>query len=134
MTPALVAPFSIAAPDTWSRLTMTSALTPLPSICSAIEVMVCGLPLAFLMSQLRLSLVQAALRAAGSAVTQRGDDVVSGRMMPTLAPLPSMAPLAEPAELEDLLDEEEDLLHELLLSELEPQAARDIAAATPSTA
>jgi hypothetical protein len=54
-------------------------------------------PSAFWMSQLTLYWVQAALRAVGSAVTQRGEDVVSGRMMPTLAPLPSIVPPPEGA-------------------------------------
>ena len=40
----------------------------------------------------RLYFVQSALSAVGSAVIQRGEDVVSGRMMPTLAPLPSIVP------------------------------------------
>ena len=55
--------------------------------------------------------------------------------MPTLAPLPSTGPEAD-VELEALAEELEDELLELvlLLLELEPQAARDIAAATPSTA
>src|SRR3954469_3261339 len=44
------------------------------------------------MLQLRLYFVQFAFNASGSAVTQRGEDVVSGRMMPTLAPLPSIPP------------------------------------------
>jgi hypothetical protein len=39
-----------------------------------------------------LYFVHAALSAVGSAVTQRGEEIVSGRMMPTLAPLPSTAP------------------------------------------
>src|SRR6266536_2038987 len=44
------------------------------------------------MSQSRLYFVQFAFNASGSAVTQRGELVVSGRMMPTLAPLPSTSP------------------------------------------
>jgi hypothetical protein len=39
-----------------------------------------------------LYFLQSAASAVGSAVTQRGDEVVSGRMMPTLAPLPSTVP------------------------------------------
>ncbi len=50
------------------------------------------------MSQVRLYFLQSAFSAVGSAVIQRGEDVVSGRMMPTLAPLPSMAPPAAGAE------------------------------------
>jgi hypothetical protein len=71
--------------------------------------MVAADPLAFWMSQLRLSFLQAAARAVGSELTQRGEDVVSGRMMPTLAPLPSKAPL----------------LLELLLLELLPPAGAE---------
>src|SRR6185437_2460438 len=44
------------------------------------------------MSQLRLTFWHSAFMASGSAVTQRCEDWVSGRMMPTLAPLPSSAP------------------------------------------
>ena len=43
-----------------------------------------ALPLAFWMSQVRLYVVHCLRSAFGSAVTQRGEDVVSGRMMPTL--------------------------------------------------
>ena len=98
--------------------------------------MVCILraePPAFWMSQSRLYFWQSALRAVGSAVTQRGEDVVSGRMMPTLAPLPSTAPLPRSSRRWTELTTE--LPEELELLSLEPpQAARDIAAATPSTA
>src|SRR4051812_29424984 len=93
MTPAAVALFSMAAPEAWSRLTMTSDFTPSPIICCAIDFMVAGLPFAFWMSQLSLYCVHAAFSAVGSAVTQRGEDVVSGRMIPTFAPLPSTVPL-----------------------------------------
>lgn len=65
--------------------------------------MVCMLlaePPAFWMLQVRLYLVQSALSAVGSAVTQRGEEVVSGRMMPTLMPLPSIAAPAAEAESE----------------------------------
>ena len=90
------------------------------------------------MSQFRLSFLQSAFRAAGSAVTQRGEDVVSGRMMPTFAPLPSTAPLADEAE--SLDDADAEVESELLepdddfLSLLPPQAVRVIAAAIPTTA
>src|SRR3954447_26291571 len=92
MTPAAEACFSIAAPEAWSRLTMTSALMPSPSIWLAMDFIVAGEPLAFWISQVRLYFVHAAFSAAGSAVTHRGDEVVSGRMMPTLAPPPSSPP------------------------------------------
>jgi hypothetical protein len=132
MTPFLAASCSIFAPEAGSRLTIMRTLTLLAVICWAMDCILLAEPPAFWMSQSRLYFLQSALRAVGSAVIQRGDDVVSGRMMPTLAPLPSTAPLAELEELAE--DDDEDLLDELLLSELEPQAARDIAAATPSTA
>src|SRR5919198_1734819 len=102
MTPAAEACFSIAAPDAWSRLTMTSALMPSPSIWLAMDFIVAGEPLAFWMLQSRLYLVQADFNAAGSAVTHRGEDVVSGRMMPTLMPLPLTAP-PPPEDDEDVL-------------------------------
>src|SRR4051794_36421027 len=95
MTPAAAACFSIAAPDAWSRLTMTSALMPAPSIWFAIDFIVAVEPFAFWMSQSRLYFVHAALSAFGSAVTHRGDVVVSGRMMPTFAPPPSTGPPVE---------------------------------------
>src|ERR1700712_3543340 len=50
------------------------------------------------MSHFRFALAQSAFRASGSAETQRLEDWVSGRMMPTLAPLPST--VAVPDELE----------------------------------
>jgi hypothetical protein len=99
-----------------------------------------GEPSAFWMSHCRLYFVQSAFNAFGSAVTQRGEDVVSGRMMPTFAPLPSIAP--------ELLDEDEVTEEEppagwlvtgageLLLPPppLEPQAASVNAAMTPIAA
>jgi hypothetical protein len=92
------------------------------------------------MLQFRLYFWQSALSAVGSAVTQRGDDVVSGRMMPTFAPLPSTVPLADELDwLEEAEGDDDELellleLLELLLLLEEPQAVRDIAAAIPSTA
>jgi hypothetical protein len=74
-------------------------------------------------------------------VTLRGEEVVSGRMMPTFWPLPSTAPPALallPDEdlledgVEELFDDEEPEDPWLLL--LEPQAVREIAATTPSAA
>ena len=73
------------------------------------------------------------MRASGSAVTHRGDDVVSGRMMPTLAPLPSTAPLEEapaPDGEPAALEEEPELLS--LLDP--PQPARAIARVSPTKA
>ncbi len=138
----MAASFSMAAPDAWSRLTITSALAPLASICSAMDFIVDGLPLAFLMSQLRLYFLHAAASAVGSAVTQRGEDVVSGRMMPTLAPLPFALPPLVVLELDDEDDEEfpagwegwEAAVVVPPPPPLEPQAASAKAAATPIAA
>src|ERR1700709_1852803 len=130
MTPALAASCSILAPEAGSRLTIISALTLSAVIWRAMVCILLAEPPAFWMSQSRLYFWHCSLSAVGSAVIQRGEDVVSGRMMPTLAPLPSIAPLAD--ELDELAELE--LFDELLSSELEPQAARDIAAASPSTA
>src|SRR3954451_11455327 len=94
MTPALAACCSIAAPEAASRSTIMRTFTPEASICWAMVFILGAEPSAFWMSQLRLYFVQLAFSAAGSAVTHRGEDVVSGRMMPTLAPLPSMPPPA----------------------------------------
>src|SRR3954453_10791989 len=79
---------------------MTSALMPEPSIWLAIDFIVAVEPLAFWMSQSSLYFVHAVLRAAGSAVTHLGDEVVSGRMMPTFAPPPSTAPPEDAAALD----------------------------------
>src|SRR3954453_19581758 len=94
MTPALAACCSITAPEAASRSTIMRTFTPEASICWAMVFIFGAEPSAFWMSQLRLYFVQLAFSAAGSAVTQRGEDVVSGRMMPTLVPLPSMPPPA----------------------------------------
>src|SRR4051812_47735565 len=94
MTPALAACCSIAAPEAASRSVIMRTFTPDASICWAMVFIFGAEPSAFWMSQLRLYFVQLAFSAAGSAVTQRGEDVVSGRMMPTLVPLPSMPPPA----------------------------------------
>src|SRR3954467_3449266 len=96
--PLLLASFSIAAPDALSRLTIMRTLTPSFSIPSAMVFMVVALPCAFWMLQLRLFFWQAAFSACGAGVTHRCEDLVSGRMMPTLVPLPSRVP---PAAAED---------------------------------
>src|SRR5689334_6772080 len=126
MTPFLAASCSILAPDAASRSTIIRTLTLSDSICRAMVCIFEAEPPAFWMLQSRLYFWQSALRASGSAVTQRGLDVVSGRMMPTLAPFPSTAPPAEDAELlEDALEPPDEAFLSL---ELEPQAARAIAA------
>jgi hypothetical protein len=64
---------------------------------------------------------------------QRGLDVVSGRMMPTFAPFPSMVPLP-PEDAGAARGRAGAAGGGVLVAELEPQAARAIAATTPSTA
>src|SRR4051812_45111849 len=139
MTPAAFACCSMAAPDAASRSTIMSTLTPEASICCAMVFIFAAEPSAFWMSHWRLYVEQAAFRALGSAVTQRGEDVVSGRMMPTFAPFPSIVP--PPALAELLVDAGgvEPVLvaggaEELLPPPLELHAARANAAAAPSTA
>src|SRR5882757_579730 len=140
MTPFFFASCSIAAPEAWSRSTIMSALTPWDSICWAMVFIFGADPPAFWMMQSRLYLVQSAFRAAGSAVTHRGEVVVSGRMIPTFAPLPSI--VAPPAGADvavsvvagALVVSLLELLSLDLLLELEPQAANAVTAAIPSTA
>jgi hypothetical protein len=69
-------------------------LTPEDSICWAIVFIFAAEAFAFWMLQFSLYFTQLALSAVGSAVIHRGDEVVSGRMMPTFAFLPSIAPPA----------------------------------------
>src|SRR6476659_5213261 len=99
MTPFLAASCSIFAPDAGSRLTIISTLILSAVIWRAMVCILAAEPPAFWMLHVRFAFRQAALSAVGSAVTHRGEDVVSGRMMPTLAPLPSTVP-EEPAALD----------------------------------
>src|SRR6185437_12497283 len=69
---------------------------PLLSMLSAIVFILPASFCAFWMSHCRLSFWHWAFSASGSEVTQRWEDWVSGRMMPTLAPLPSRPPPDEP--------------------------------------
>src|SRR6201989_1894333 len=127
--PLEVASFSIAAPDALSRLTIMRTLTPLLSMLWAMVRIVSALPWAFWMSQFRLSTLHWACRAGRSAPCQRAEDLVSGRMMPTFAPLPSILP---PAALEDAAALEEPpaaLEEELSLDLLDEHAPRASTAA-----
>src|SRR4051812_21965961 len=83
---------SMAAPDAESRLVIISTLTPLLAMLSAMVFILPASFCAFWMSQSRLTFLHSAFSASGSEVTQRCEDWVSGRMMPTLAPLPSKPP------------------------------------------
>src|SRR3954452_6112553 len=87
---------SIAAPEAESRLVIISTLMPLLSMLSAMVFILPASFCAFWMSQLRFTFAHSAFSASGSEVTQRWEDWVSGRMMPTLAPLPFRLPPEEP--------------------------------------
>src|SRR5438309_412471 len=92
--PFWVASFSIVAPEAGSRFTIMRTLTPSFSIdCAMVRILTLS-PCAFWMSHCRLSTLHWATRAGWSALAHRAEDWVSGRMIPTLAPLPSMAPPA----------------------------------------
>src|SRR3954454_1511512 len=98
MTPAFAACCSMEAPEAASRSTIMRTLTFSAVICWAMVFIFAAEPSAFWMSQSSLYWVQAALRALGSAVTHRGEEVVSGRMMPTFWFLPSISPEPPAAE------------------------------------
>src|SRR5215470_18110648 len=78
------------------------------------------------MVQFRLTFWHSALAASGSDVIHRFEDCVSGQMMPTFAPLPSIAPAAAELEVAGVLVLE-------LLFLLEEQALSTSEAATPAT-
>src|SRR4051794_20888086 len=97
-TPCCLACCSIAAPEALSRLTIASTVTPLVIICWAIVCICCASPPAFWMSKSTPAALNADSSCGRSALSQRGDDVVSGRMTPTLPwlealPLPLLPPL-----------------------------------------
>ena len=109
-------------------------LTPLDSICWAMVFIFDAEPLAFWIWHFRLYLAQSALRAFGSAVIQRGEEVVSGRMMPTLAFLPSTVPPVVEDDDEPVLPVDFGAADELLLPLELPHAERANAAVTPTAA
>src|SRR3954470_2211225 len=94
---------SMAAPDAESRLVIINTLMPLLAMLEAMVFILPASFCAFWMSQARLTFLHSAAIASGSEVTQRCEDWVSGRMMPTLAPLPSRPPPAPVLEGEVLL-------------------------------
>src|SRR3954451_16744550 len=94
MTPFLVASCSIFAPEAGSRLTIIRTLILSASICRAMVCILLAETPAFWMLQSRLYFAQSALSDVGSAVTQRGEDVMSGRKNITLAPFRSIDTLA----------------------------------------
>src|SRR5262249_1906426 len=136
-TPLDFASLSILAADAESRLTIRSTFTPwLIMFCASVVIWSAEL-FAFCMMQFRLTFWHSALAASGSDVIHRFEDCVSGQMMPTLAPLPSIAPAA--AELLVAAGLDADVLPAagvvvlLLLFLLEEQALSTSEAATPAT-
>src|SRR4051794_39739429 len=100
----------MAAPEAESRFTIARTVTPLVIICWAIVCICCASPCAFWMSKSTPAALKASESGGRSALSPRGDEVVSGRIPP---PLPAAAlppPLLLPLP--------------LLLSSLPPQAAR----------
>src|ERR1700712_5764674 len=89
-------------------------------------------PPAFWMSHCRFALAQSAFSASGSAETQRLEDWVSGRMIPTLAPLPSTVPEDDALALELVLAPPAGavVFAVLFLSEEHPARASEAAAPT----
>src|SRR3954471_16966803 len=88
-TPCCLACFSIAAPEALSRLTMARTVTPPVIICCAMVCIFCASFCAFWMSYLTPADLNAASSFGRSWLSHRGEDVVSGRMTPTL---PDAAP------------------------------------------
>src|SRR3954449_425268 len=107
-TPCFLACCSIAAPEALSRLTIARTVTPPVIICCAMVCIFCASFWAFWMSYLTPAFLKASSSFGRSWLSQRGEDVVSGRMTPILPealPPPLLLPLL------------------LLLSLLPPQAA-----------
>src|SRR6478752_7212721 len=100
-TPCALAFFSMAAPDSLSRLTMARTVAPLAIMPSAMVAIAALSPLAFWMSYATPAFLNAASRLGRSWVSQRADDLVSGRITPTLPVVPVAAPDPDAAALED---------------------------------
>src|SRR3954452_7106300 len=120
LTPAACAFLRQAVPESLSRLTISSTLTPLLIMLSQIVPNLDLSPLAFWMSDCSPALSKAAFSNGRSFDSQRGEVEASGRITPTL---PLEAPLALPLPLP---------LPELLLSP--PQADSRRAAAARAAA
>src|SRR3954454_2183491 len=108
-TPCCLACCSMAAPEALSRFTIARTVTPPVTICWAIVCIFCASPPAFWMSNSTPASLKAASSFGRSWLSHRGEEVVSGRMTPTL---PEASP--PPPLLLLLLDE----------SDPPPQAAR----------
>src|SRR5664279_1332208 len=136
-TPCDLALVSMAAPESLSRLTIASTVAPLAIIWSAMVAMAALSPLAFWMSNSTPAFLKAASRLGRSWVSQRAEDLVSGRMTPILPvvpadPLPAaeLAALdpADEAAAEVVLDAVSDELLQAAASNSEPAAKMPTAA------
>ena len=99
-TPCEAAFSWIAAPDSESRLTIASTVTPSAIMPSAMVVIFSASPSAFWMSYSTPAASKAASSSGRSAVSQRTEDSVSGRMTPILpaaSPLPVSPPSSPPS-------------------------------------
>lgn len=95
-TPCDLALSSTALPVPESRLTIIRAVTPLVIICSAMVWKAVLSFWAFWMSYWTLAALNASSRKRRSAVSQRGEDLLSGRITPILGVfLESAEPLPE---------------------------------------
>src|ERR1700712_4634729 len=83
-TPCFLACDSIAAPEALSRLTIARTVTPPVIICWAMVCIFCASFCAFWMSYLTPAALKAASSFGRSWLSHRGEEVVSGRMTPTL--------------------------------------------------
>ena len=83
-TPCAAAFSATAEPVPESRLTITSTETPAASMPSAMVWNLALSPLAFWMSYSTPAPLKASSRKGRSAVSQRAEDAVSGRITPTL--------------------------------------------------
>src|SRR5689334_23452782 len=84
--PASLAFLMTAAPESESRLTMSSALTPELIMPSAMLWNLLTSPPAFWMSDWMPAASNACLSSGRSAVSQRAEEAESGRITPTLPP------------------------------------------------
>src|SRR3954468_4157914 len=87
----------MAAPDALSRLTMARTVTPPVIICWAMVCIFWASFCAFWMSNLTPAALKAFSRFGRSALSQRGEEVVSGRITPILPEAwPPLEPLLPP--------------------------------------
>src|SRR3954452_19475074 len=97
-TPASAALDRQAAPESESRFTIMSTVTPSVTMLSQMVPNLSTSPLAFWMSYSTPAALKAASRLGRSLASQRGDVVVSGRITPILpadeSPLLLLPPLA----------------------------------------